>query len=358
MRIALLLAAWLTPALIAGVLGWTGIWGTGSALVEYLIPLPVAGGALHVPSFAVLLGVVFSLERRRAGTARLVAVAAFAACLGALAAQVDVERLGGWLFTDYQPHGSPLRLDGNPLLLFIATDAFWAGVYALGVAPSPPRAAWLAVPLAPLLVIGLAVIDYGTGAPVFTIGGSFQGPSRGQVTEVVYTNAPYDEQRLLQWLESKPGFARPWLTPNAEHVALVFSSSLQAVKSRRLDALGGADTVATLCLYENDQRVEPYPGLHDCFAGHETTLETLQRLTAAQQTGLGDDIDQWAARVALCRTVEPPPERYFDIERVALCRNMARNFQRVLERAVGRYGEESGQVAYLRATAGDYAVPQ
>ncbi|MEQ8802835.1 MAG: hypothetical protein RLP45_12435, partial [Haliea sp.] len=159
-------------------------------------------------------------------------------------------------------------------------------------------------------------------------------------------------------IESRPGFARPWLTPNAEHVALVFTNSLQAVKSRRLDALSGPDTVATLCLYENDQRIEPHPGLRDCFAGHETTLEALQRLTAAQQTGLGDDIDQWAARVALCRTVEPPPERYFDIEQVALCRNMARSFQRVLERAVGRYGDESDQVAYLRAMAGDYAVPR
>ena len=61
MKTALLIAAWLTPALIAGVLGWTGIWGTGSALVEFLIPVPVAGGVLHVPSFAVLLGIVLVL---------------------------------------------------------------------------------------------------------------------------------------------------------------------------------------------------------------------------------------------------------------------------------------------------------
>ena len=240
MKTALLIAAWLTPALIAGVLGWTGIWGTGSALVEFLIPVPVAGGVLHVPSFAVLLGIVLFLGRRTGSAARWVAVGAFAFCLAAVAAQVDVERLGGWLFTDYQPHGSPLRLDGNPLFLFIATDAFWAGVYALAVAPSPPRAAWLAVPLAPLLVTGIAVTDYGTGGPVFTIGGIFQGPSRGRVTEVVYTSAAYDESLLREWLASKPGFARPWLTPNAEHVALVFSNSLDAVKSRRVDALAAA----------------------------------------------------------------------------------------------------------------------
>ncbi|MEQ8262790.1 hypothetical protein [Pseudohaliea sp.] len=355
MKVILLIAAWLTPALIAGALGWTGIWGTGSALVEFLIPVPVAGGVLHVPSFLVLLVTVLFLGRRPAGAAPLVAVVAFAACLAAVAAQVDAERLGGWLFTDYQPHGSPLRLDGNPLLLFIATDAFWAGVYALAVAPLPPRAAWLAVPLAPLLVTGVAVMDYGTGAPVFTIGGSFQGSSRGRVTEVVYTSAAYDESLLRDWLASTPGFARPWLSPNAEHVALVFSNSLDAVKSRRVEALTGADTVGTLCLYEEDQRIEAHPGFHDCFSGHETTVEALQRLTAAQQTGLGDDIDRWAAQLALCEGVEPPEERHFDMERATLCSTLARSYQRALQLAIGRYGEDSAQVAYLRSTAEDIA---
>ena len=32
-----LVLAWITPAFIAGMLGWSGIWGAGSALVEYLI---------------------------------------------------------------------------------------------------------------------------------------------------------------------------------------------------------------------------------------------------------------------------------------------------------------------------------
>src|SRR5262245_4267905 len=36
-----LLLAWPTPALIAGALGWKGVWGSGSALADYLIPIPV-----------------------------------------------------------------------------------------------------------------------------------------------------------------------------------------------------------------------------------------------------------------------------------------------------------------------------
>jgi len=45
--------AWMAPPLVAGALGWRGVWGSGSALVDYMIPVPVAGGVLHVPSFAV-----------------------------------------------------------------------------------------------------------------------------------------------------------------------------------------------------------------------------------------------------------------------------------------------------------------
>lgn len=36
--------AWIVPAAIAGALGWKGIWGSGSAFADYLIPIPVSGG--------------------------------------------------------------------------------------------------------------------------------------------------------------------------------------------------------------------------------------------------------------------------------------------------------------------------
>ncbi len=45
-------------ALAADALGWRGVWGSGPALVDYLIPITVAGGALHVPSFVVMLVLV------------------------------------------------------------------------------------------------------------------------------------------------------------------------------------------------------------------------------------------------------------------------------------------------------------
>lgn len=47
------------PALIAGALGWKGVWGSGSALADFLIPIPVAGGVLQVPTFLVRGLIVF-----------------------------------------------------------------------------------------------------------------------------------------------------------------------------------------------------------------------------------------------------------------------------------------------------------
>lgn len=352
----ILAAAWITPALIAGALGWSGIWGTGSALVEYLIPLPVAGGALHVPSMAAAAAVIFSLSRLPRTVARLVPMAAFAVCLGALAAQVDMERLAGWLFTDYRPYGSPLRLDGNPLLLFVTTDAFWVGIYALATAPATPRAAWLVPPIVPAVVMGFGLVAYGGGGPVYEMGGSFNGPIRGQVIKVVYTSGDYDEGRLLRWLDTHDGFARPWVSPNSEHVAVIFTNSLQAVKSRRFEALDDTTTVATFCLYEDDQHIEPHPGRHDCFAGHETTMDRLRRLTAEQRTGLGEDIDRWAARLALCEGVEIPEQRHYDIEIVGLCRDLEASYTRTLERARAKHGAASAHVARVTALAREHGL--
>ena len=52
--VAWAILAWVTPAAIAGALGWKGIWGSGGAFADYLIPFPVAGGVFHLPSFIVV----------------------------------------------------------------------------------------------------------------------------------------------------------------------------------------------------------------------------------------------------------------------------------------------------------------
>ncbi len=67
-----ILIAWPLPALIAGALGWKGVWGSGSAFVDYIIPIPVAGGVLHMPSFALSTIALFLLPSLgQAGASRL-----------------------------------------------------------------------------------------------------------------------------------------------------------------------------------------------------------------------------------------------------------------------------------------------
>lgn len=271
MRIAVLILAWITPALVAGTLGWSGIWGAGSALVEYLIPMPVAGGALHVPSFAVLTLIVASSRGWTESSRSFLPLIALGIAAAAMTGMLDFDRLNGWLFTDYEPYGSPVRFDGNPLLLFVMTDALWAGAFTLAVGQRPPARSWVALPVVPLAVIAIAGWNYTVGGPEFEIGPTLPGHVRGTQVKLIYTSVSYDESAFLAWIEAS-ALAPPWTNPNVEHDAIVFSDSLQLVKQAWRDPsdIRGEAVVATVCRFEEDRSVVAHPGYHDCFADRET----------------------------------------------------------------------------------------
>lgn len=351
MRFVILILAWISPALIAGALGWSGIWGTGSAAVEFLIPIPVAGGALHVPSFLIAAGIILTSRDWTGPLVRYLPVIAFGVLIAALSLMLELDRLDAWLFTDYSPSGSPVRLRGNPLLLFIATDAFWAGSYAAMRGFAPPARSWIVLPLIPLAIIGSSALTYWTSGPVFEIGGSSYGRSRGEEIEMVYTSAAYDENLFVDWLSRDSSFARPWLNPNAEHVAIYFTNSMQAIEWRQFDQIDSGSTVATICLYEEDLSINPHRGYYDCFAQRNTVEENLAELAANESTGLGTDIDQWFARVLLCDGVELAEETATDIALTSVCQGMVRGYPRNLRQFIERYGDTSEQVRFVRAEA-------
>lgn len=337
--------------MIAGILGWSGIWGTGSALVEYLIPVPVAGGFLHVPSFVVATGIIL-ISRRSTGLAfRYLPVLAFSTLAVALSLMLEFDRLHAWLFTDYQPPGSPFRLDGNPLLLFVATDAFWVGFYALTRGFAPPARAWFALPLVPAVVIGLSVANYQMSGPTFKIGGPIHTSSRGEEIIMVFTSADYDEDAFLNWIQQDHDFARPWFDANAEHVAVLFTNSMQMLGWRELDKTESDSTIATICLYEEDRSIVPYSGYHDCFAERLTLEQALAALRASEPTGLGTDVDSWYARLRLCDDVEIPEQATMDIAREDLCAGVVRGYPKTFQRFVEKYGENSAQVNFISAQA-------
>lgn len=349
MRIAVLILAWVTPALIAGAAGWSGIWGTGSALVEYLIPIPVAGGALHVPSFAVLAMVVASSRGWPDSGRSLLPVIAFGIAAAAMAGMLDFDRLNGWLFTDYEPYGSPVRFDGNALFLFVMTDALWAGIFSLGVGLRPPARSWIALPLVPLTIIAIAGWNYKFGGPEFAIGPTLPGDVRGNQVKLIYTSQPYDEPALLAWLEDS-ALAPPWTNPNAEHEAIVFTNSLQLMKYvwRDPSDIRGEATVATICRYEEDRSVAIHADYFDCFAGWETVDEAIAGFAAREPAGLGRDVDTWFALARFCDDVDTTEGDARDIKRVGICMGMRRVYPERLSRIAANYGEDSPQFRFVR----------
>jgi hypothetical protein len=351
MRTIILVLAWITPAAIAGALGRSGIWGTGSAFLDYLIPFPVAGGIFHLPSFAVAAAIILSSRNLPAPLIRYLPLAAFAVFAGALALQLDLERFNSWLFTDYGLYGSPFRFDENPLYLFVSTDALWVGIYALLAGHSAPIRLWLMLPVIPAAVVGLSALRYQSGEPVFKIGGGMRGTMRGNEMRMVYTSASYDEVLFRDLFEQASSFSRPWTNPNAEHVAVYFVGSMQMLDFREFDEIGSDNTVATICLYEEDRSVDYHGGYYDCFADRSTVAEALAALRAREATGLGDDIDAWYSLVRFCDDVEFSVAAPSDVEREQICRGMVLGFAESLRRFVAEYGEASAQVSFVRSEA-------
>jgi hypothetical protein len=348
MRAAILAAAWVTPALVAGALGWAGIWGSGSALVDFLIPVPVAGGALHVPGFVALAAALAVLPRLSPAGVRWMALAGLAILAAALAGQVDAVRLGAWLTTDYEPYGSPLRLQENPLLLFVTTDAFWLVIACLSVGGSPAPAAWLVAPAVVLVVTGLRLGGQVAGDPAFTVGTPMPGPARGDLVVLVHAPGDVDDASLRGWLDGAGQGLRPWDSVNDEHVAVVFTRSRQLVEWRQVERIAGPETLATACLYEEDRSIVLAPGYSDCFAGRLTVAERLDALPAAGRTGLGAEVDEWYRRHRLCAGVVVPS----DTRGIALhdfCRPREPGPDRTVEALTARYGADSAQVAFVVA---------
>lgn len=265
MRYGILLLAWLTPALIAEALGWNGIWGSGSALVDYLIPVPVAGGVLHVPTFAVSALIILNLHKWSAETARRIPVVAMAILILAQTVQLDFADLHDWLFTDFVPGTSVLRFSGNPLLLFVSTDAFWVTVYALIAGHARAlRYLPLLLLLIPATVAG-GVFYHKSSTGDFQYGVSMSGAFSGDEIVLVYTTRKYDPTEFNTWLNSSGVVMTPWDSVNARRQAVYFTRSMQSVRWGRLDDKD--KVVATICRYEQDQRVESNIGYEDCFRG-------------------------------------------------------------------------------------------
>ncbi len=358
MRFAILMLAWITPAVIAGVLGWKGIWGSGSAFFDYLIPIPVAGGIFHVPSFLVAAFVVLSARKLPDFIVRYLPILAFGVFLIALSLQLDEQRINAWLFTDYSPARSIFKFGKNPLYLFVASDAFWVSVYASFLGRSVAFKYWLSLAFVPIAVLGAQAVLYQFSGPVFKMGGSTvagteKNRNYANHISVVYTSSAYDEKAFMAWLGTKNYFARPWLNPNYENAAIVFTNSMQIIKWAKYTDLNDQNTIATVCLYEQDKSITPHKGVFDCFAGRETVSEKIGRLAREEPTGHGKVVDDWYARLRMCKDVEIPP-RSGDIALFNICGGLKQDFDRDMKKFAKWFGEDSDRLNFIKSKAAEY----
>ena len=350
---------WFTPALIAGMLGWSGIWGTGSALVEYLIPLPVAGGVFHVPGLIVSAAALKILDTDNSRTNMFISYGAFALLIIMLTLHIDFARLYSWLTTDYKPSGSPIRFDSNAIYLFLLTDAFWVWLYSV-IKGQRFNKIHLTIlfALPPILLLSLSAGQAFTG-PNFEIGGSKPEKNRGQESQYIFTTASYNKALLLAWLDEKNYLGTPWHNPNTEHVAIIFTNSMQLIKWRKFDEINAENTIATVCRYEEDQSQTIHEGLYDCFSGQETLRMRLDKIIANNPTGFHPWVDDWYARSLLCDKVSIPKDRNrHDIALYNTCIGLSIDFDREIKKFSNSYGADSAEMKFITKRATEIGLPR
>ncbi len=274
-----LLIAWPLPAAVAGALGWSGVWGSGSALFDFLIPVPVAGGALHVPSFVLTTLVVLHWPKASAANAqRLRGLLVGMALAGGLWLLDLTEVLQAW----HDGSALPYRLSqANPLGLFVLCDALVALLAFTPARAHAPRTRGRPDALALLLCVAPAALPVATAWPKsaaeqpFVKGMARNGPQRGDETLMVYTRlsptATDFKARALDWASQPAQMLDPAMHVDTEDMAVLFTTQHTAAQRFQTD-----QAALTLCLYEDGTPPQWLPGAGDCFGPHQSFNDLLQ----------------------------------------------------------------------------------
>lgn len=329
------LIAWPLPALIAGAVGWKGIWGSGSALLEYLIPLPVAGGAFHVPSF-VVAGVIVSLMPGlgAVGAARLRALLIGMALAGVLwllnlhdlwLAQQTGTRFSGSLWQD------------NPLGLFLVCDAVLALIFTAAAGQRP----WLRLDILTLIVLllpsalPLSMAKPSASAdPPFRAGMSQHGEARGDELLMVFTKmdthtAEFRKQAEA-WTEQPGSMAHPRFHIDAEDMAVLFTRNREA--AQRMDR---AQVEFTLCLYEDGTAPRWQQGVADCFSDHAGFSERLTLAAGKRPQEEPAELRRYLAARELCakeKFASVPEGQGLQLTSAFVCEGLPRQRQELLRK--------------------------
>ncbi len=317
--VAWAILAWVTPAAIAGALGWKGIWGSGGAFADYLIPFPVAGGVFHLPSF-IVVSLVLATQPwagRLGGCVRGLLLAGAGVGIATL---LDLNKLQLAATTD--------MLGGRfwqeqPIGLFILTDCviaqLFVGVFG-GRSPQGSKEWWMSLIL--VLVIPAAYAMASLKADPrqqnpFVHAGAVPTGNRGDERVFIYSKLPLGSAEFRQAAVALTARYDPRSNINAEDIAIHFFDSLAPAQSRDWGAAR-----YTVCLYQDGTPTTWNPGSFDCHANHESFTERLHKVLATQDDALPPDVRFWLARRSTCAARMPlvaPPGVHMDNQEVRLC---------------------------------------
>lgn len=329
------LIAWPLPAMIAGALGWRGIWGSGSALADYLIPLPVAGGALHVPSFVVAAVILCLLPGAGAAAAARLRALLFGGVLAGVLLLLDLQAL--WLAQSSGAKFSGGLWQDNPLGLFLLSDALLALIFT-ALAPQRP---WLrADPLSLVLLLLPAALPLGMARPDPAADVSFikqlgqRGDARGDELLMVFTRLdlriPAFRAQAEAWAEQPVNMAHPRFHIDAEDMALLFTRNREAGQRR-----DHTQAEFTLCLYEDGTPLRWLQGEGDCFSGHEAFGERLDRSTGMLPSHEPAELRRYLAAQTLCAAEKipaAPSGQGWQLTSARICEDLPRRRRDLLQK--------------------------
>jgi hypothetical protein len=288
-----LLLAWPTPALIAGALGWKGIWGNSNVVADYLVPMPVAGGAFHAMIFAAVTVLLTTQPRwphAMQGMTRGILLGLSAAGVLIL---FDFERM---------------HIAQNPIGLFLLTDSLIAQLFVGAFGGRWPASAkeWglglVAACVVPAVAAGaMHQMDPRTGKP-FAYYGSRPGDVRGDDRHFVHSRLKVFGPEFRPAAEAYAQEWYPRYSLNTEDVAVHFFSSLPAAQSQDLK-----EATLTYCMFQDGTPSRWSAGKGDCF-DHESVTERAQKLFDAQDPKLSLDERSRLARAKACEGVRVPAE--------------------------------------------------
>lgn len=338
-RIRILLwviVAWPAPALIAAGFGWHSIWGGGSALTDFLIPLPVAGGVLHVPSFVMATAAVLLLPNLSPAAASRWRALLIGVALAGLLWLLNLQFILAALKTG---EALPRLWDQNPLGLFLISDALLAMLFTA----SAPQRPWMRLEVLTLVLlllpsalpISMALPRASAVAAVeFSAGTSQHGEQRGDEMLMVHTRldpaAPDFRARAEAWAQQPQAMAHPRFHISVETQALMFTRDAEA--ARRLDR---GKVAATLCLYEDETPLRWLTGAGDCFSGHINFSGKVARAAAARPAEEPAELRWHLAATELCASINKkavPVAQGEQLTQRLICDNLAREREQLRQR--------------------------